>query len=110
MRMVVAALLVAACSSSDVSRELGARCDVAAECDERCLAPSTDWPGGFCTITCDNDADCPTEAACIDEGGNDGVCAFICASDPGCVFLGAGYECHERDVHGLPVKVMVCRG
>ncbi len=108
--MITLALALAACQSSDVSREVGARCDVAADCDERCLGPSTDWPGGFCSITCDSDGDCPTDAACIDEAGG-GICAFTCLSDPQCSFLISGYTCHERDAHGgTPGKVMVCRG
>jgi len=99
-----------ACQSSDVSRELGARCDLNSECDERCLTPSTDWPGGFCTITCDSDADCPSDAACINEETS-AVCAYTCFTDPGCQFLGAGYKCSERDHHGATAgKVFVCRG
>jgi hypothetical protein len=100
--------LVAGCPSSDVSRSLGARCDVSAECDDRCLAPSPDWPGGFCTITCDTHTDCPADAACIDEDG--GVCAFTCGSDPACRFLGPDYACKERNARADATKVMVCRG
>ena len=109
MRPVLFALLaVAACQSSDVSRTLGARCDLSAECDQKCLAPGTDWPGGFCTTICDDDMGCPTGANCIEEEG--GVCAFSCATDPDCAFLGAGYTCQAFDRHGGGNKVMVCRG
>ena len=109
MRLAIVLFALAACQSSDVSRQLGARCDLTSECDERCLAPSPEWPGGFCTTSCDSDDDCAYEAACIDEGGA-GVCAFTCTLDPGCTFLGTGYGCKERDVHGMQAKVMVCRG
>jgi hypothetical protein len=109
MRIVLITLALVACNSSDVSRQVGARCDQAAECDERCLGPSLDWPGGFCSITCDTDDDCPSDAACIDESGG-GVCAFACLTDPACAFLGEGYVCKERDAHGLAKKVTVCRG
>lgn len=113
MRNAIFALALAAiagCQSSDVSRELGARCDRNSECDERCLAPSPEWPGGFCTISCDVNADCPSGSACVDEGGN-GVCAFTCATDAGCVFLNVGYACKERDTHATGGgKVNVCRG
>ena len=68
-----------------------------------------EWPGGFCSITCDTDDDCPLEAACIDEAGG-GVCAIACLADSSCAYLGAGYLCHERDAHGAGSKVMVCRG
>jgi len=100
---------LAACQSSDVSREVGARCDRNSECDERCLLPSVDWPGGFCTISCDSDDDCPFDASCVQEDGGP-VCAFHCLTDPGCNFLGQGYLCKERDRQGTTGKVSVCRG
>lgn len=106
MLVLVAAL--AACQSLDVSREVGARCDQAADCDERCLTPGSDWPGGLCTITCDSKASCPERTTCIDEQG--GVCAFACSGDADCGFLGAGYRCVAVDSHGAGTKVMVCRG
>lgn len=106
------ALIVAtACSpSSNVSRELGAICDSNSECADRCLGPSADWPDGFCTLDCDTDDDCgASDAVCIDEGGG-GACAFTCADDRQCSFLGA-YACKERDAHeGGGAKVMICRG
>ena len=109
MRLVAALLLaVAACQSSDVSRAVGARCDTNTECDEKCLAPSGEWPGGFCTVLCDTNADCPEGTLCIEQDG--GVCAFSCAGDVNCAFLGDGYTCKERDSHGGGTKVMVCRG
>jgi hypothetical protein len=110
MRIAILVFALVGCHSSDVSRSIGARCDLSAECDERCLGPSTDWPDGFCTITCDGDADCPSDTACIDEQGA-GVCAFTCQTDPGCAFLGTGYRCVDRDRHGdAGNRVAVCRG
>jgi hypothetical protein len=116
MRHLVALLVacglvpVAACQSSDVSRAVGARCDTDRDCDDRCLAPSSDWPGGFCTLTCASDSDCASDEACVDEEGA-GVCLFLCQTDPGCAFLGNGYTCQERDAHvdSLP-PAKVCRG
>jgi hypothetical protein len=103
----VALVQLGACGGSDVSRELGARCDVVEECDERCLRPSDDYPGGFCTVSCDDSADCPGGGVCVDEQG--GVCLFSCVTDLGCEFLGAGWRCQERDA--LPDgEVMACRG
>jgi hypothetical protein len=108
MRLAWLALLaLGACQNVDVSRTLGARCDLSAECDQKCLAPSTDWPGGFCTTVCDRDADCGDGATCIDEQG--GLCAFACASDADCAFLGA-YHCVAVDGHNVGIKVMACRG
>ena len=108
MRWILTFALIAGCQSSDVSRTLGARCDQSSECDERCLvAAGPDWPGGLCTISCDDDGDCPGDARCVaDEGG---VCLFECSADPDCGFLGAGWGCETRD--GRPSgQVMVCRG
>ena len=100
-------LALVGCQSSDVSRDLGARCDKTDDCNERCLV---EWTGGFCTITCDTDGDCPDGSACIDEMGT-GVCAFRCSGDPSCGFLGDGYTCQERDGHATgSTKVNACRG
>jgi hypothetical protein len=108
MRLAILAIALAACQSSDVSRELGARCDRSVECDERCLFPSEDWPGGFCTIHCETDVECPDRAVCLEEEG--GVCAFTCGADIECSFLGPDYECKERDARGGAGKRFVCRG
>src|SRR5437868_1346110 len=99
---------LAACQSSPVSRSLGARCDLNSDCDQTCLGPSPDWPGGFCTTSCDSDHDCGEDARCVDEG-NSAVCAFACNSDADCGFLGQ-YGCQGRDLHNGGIKVMVCRG
>jgi len=108
MRFVLVLGLIAACQSSDVSREVGARCDSNADCDQKCETPGTAWPGGFCTELCDSDANCPENTRCIDEDG--GVCEFTCAADPDCVVLGTGYTCKQLDSHGGGAKVNACRG
>ena len=100
--------LGAACQNSDVSREIGARCDVAADCDGRCLAPGADYPGGFCTVACTSRDECPGSTTCADREG--GVCLYECATDGACAFLGAGWRCAAADLRGGGIKVMVCRG
>jgi hypothetical protein len=104
MRYAIAAVLVAACGSHDVGRSVGAECVVNADCDERCL---TDFPGGFCTISCDNDNGCPRDTFCADENG--GVCLFACSVNADCDFLGQGYLCRAEGSHGGPGEVSVCR-
>jgi hypothetical protein len=101
-------LALAACQSSDVSRSIGARCDLSAECDQKCLGPDGNWPGGFCTLICDTNEVCGGGAVCIQEQGG-GVCAFSCAGDSDCAFLGA-YACKAIDGHTGGLKVMACRG
>jgi hypothetical protein len=113
MRTAIAlaiAIVVVACGvDSNVSRVLGARCDVTADCDERCLAPSAEFPDGMCTVDCSEDADCPGNSHCIDREG--GVCLFTCATDPDCGFLGPGWECKEDSLRANPsAKVNICRG
>ena len=106
MLRVALALALIGCQSEDVSRRMGARCDVTADCDQKCLVPGTDWPGGFCTIACTSDGECGDGARCIDEDG--GVCVFACVQTGDCSFLGSGYTCAQVDDHGA--KAMVCRG
>jgi hypothetical protein len=109
MRIAILLLALAGCQSSEVSRAIGARCDLNADCDEKCLAPDANWPGGFCTLICDTDTKCGDHAVCIQEQGG-GLCAFRCAADPDCAFLGAGYTCMAIDGHTGGRKVMACRG
>jgi hypothetical protein len=106
--MAIVGVLLVACHHDEVSREVGARCDLSEECDERCLTSSADYPGGFCTIACSDLRQCPGDTTCADLDG--GVCLFTCASDPDCAFLGAGWRCTSADLRGGGIKVMVCRG
>jgi hypothetical protein len=110
MRTAIIAMVGAllACQHSDVSRQVGARCDVADECDERCLTPSADYPDGFCTIACNSRSDCPGSTTCADREG--GVCLSECTNDSDCTFLGARWRCATVDLRGGGIKVMVCRG
>jgi len=105
---IVGALAAACQPSSDVSRSVGARCDVADDCDQRCLAPSSLYPGGFCTIACESRTDCPSGASCVTAEG--GVCLFTCATDPDCLFLGEGWRCVSRALQGGGIQVSVCAG
>jgi hypothetical protein len=106
--IAIVGVLLAACQHSDVSREVGARCDTSDECDDRCLAPSPDYPDGFCTIACNDRGQCPSGTTCADHEG--GVCLFECAADPDCAFLGTDWQCQSADLRGGGIKVMVCRG
>jgi hypothetical protein len=102
--------LIALCSvgcsvSSNVSRELGARCDNMDDCDGRCLPPA-DFPGGFCTVSCEQDSDCDSDAVCADVEG--GVCLFQCGEAPDCGFLGAGWTCAAQMSRGSTEEVNAC--
>lgn len=89
-RVAVLVVALAGCGGSDVSRTLGARCDVLSECNDRCLT-GDDFPGGFCSVSCDVTGDCPADAECVDLEG--GVCLFSCLEPANCEFLGLGWTC-----------------
>lgn len=107
---MLALMALSGCQDSDVSRAVGARCESADDCDDRCLADrgTGNWPGGFCTTSCEASGDCPGAATCADVEG--GVCLFRCEHDPDCDFLGNGWGCDEVDLRGGGIKVKVCRG
>ena len=107
--VLLAALTAASCGvSSDVSRELGARCADLDECDDRCLEGGR-FPGGFCSTSCDNDGDCPDGATCAALQG--GVCLFECSDASDCDFLGVRWECLSQAASGSAGgEVLVCIG
>jgi hypothetical protein len=100
------------CGTSEIDGRIGARCVATIDCAERCLPPSDDHPGGFCTVSCTSDRDCGKGgAACVaDEGG---ICLFTCRDDRDCGFLNGAdtgaWVCKERDAMGGG-SVRVCRG
>lgn len=105
---ILLCIALGACTSSEVSRTLGARCESKSDCDDRCLS-GPDYPGGMCTLTCEDDGDCPGSARCIDEEG--GVCLYDCEIDPDCEFLGVGWECKQRKLREDDQReALVCRG
>ena len=107
MRGLILVLAVAACSSSsNVGRDVGARCDSSDECDDRCLPPA-DFPGGFCTLSCEQDEQCPGGTYCVDVEG--GVCLFDCNENVDCEFLGADYQCRTEAPRTGGENVEVCR-
>jgi hypothetical protein len=110
--MILAAFGSGACQSSDVSRSLGARCDVDSECDDLCL---TGEPGGFCTTSCDVAGGCDQDSLCVTAPGSTdtahGVCKLACLTDRDCAFLGDGYTCRVPVIVGdADPGAMVCDG
>src|SRR5262245_51571574 len=100
-------LAIAACGGNDgISPALGASCRFNADCVDKCVPDSAEFPGGFCTKPCVSDLDCPIEAACIASNG--GVCAFRC-SDFDCPRLGPGYNCYGKAL-AMGGTAQVCTG
>jgi hypothetical protein len=110
MRTAIHAIVgvLAGCQTSDVSRSVGARCDVMDECDQRCLTPSTAYPGGFCTLTCADRSGCPDGTTCVTREG--GVCLFTCSAESDCEFLGENWHCVSLDLQGGGIQVKACAG
>ena len=109
---VVSAVLIAvsslgACTgSSDVSRQLGARCETHDDCDDMCLAAPA-YPDGFCSVNCNTSRTCPARSACVDI--DQGICLFTCTEQTDCDFLGAGWQCSMTAA--LPEgEIGVCTG
>ncbi len=101
--LAAALCLLAGCGDASVgdhSTAVGGSCDYHSDCDDFCL---TDWPGGMCTILCDDDSACPRDSACIDK--EHGVCLMECSADRDCP---GGYECDDEDRRGHPGKRDVC--
>ncbi len=76
------------------------------ECSDRCLPPD-EFPGGFCTLSCQNRDDCPSGTECMDREG--GVCVFRCAEPMDCGYLGQGWTCAAEALRSDPsMEDMVC--
>jgi hypothetical protein len=60
-------------------------------------------------VSCESDADCPSDARCIDLVG--GVCLFDCVDTAGCEFLGPGWSCFESTLREDAMqRARVCLG
>lgn len=79
------------CPAAD--RSVGAACRDDFDCRDECLE---DWPGGFCTLSCRDDRDCPPTSVCTDTRG--GVCLLLCDGDRDCANMldDNDYECRSR--------------
>ena len=91
---------------------IGDPCTTHDDCFDRCYTDNdspSDFPGGFCSVPCTSDEQCPVDTACIDKDG--GMCLFTCGTDGGfdCTFLGQGWFCDDKD-NFLEREIFVCIG
>lgn len=93
-RFLLGFVLLVGCGGDQIDTVVGAECTRDSQCDDRCLQDSKDYPGGFCTLSCASDNDCPSDTVCIEKSG--GVCLFLC-SELDCSRLGPGWACHDKD-------------
>lgn len=115
MRFIPMILLLGACGSDgpggpgdhapgDLDPVIGATCIDDRDCVSRC-ARGSDFPGGFCTLSCRDDRDCTSDTICADT--HDGVCLFPCEAHVQCEFLGPAYFCRERRDY-FDRRIFVC--
>jgi hypothetical protein len=99
-RLVTATIvLLAACGGhdpGDIDSVIGAACASDRQCETRCFG-GPELPGGFCSIPCQTDNDCPGEALCMSMNG--GMCLFACPEFD-CSRLGVGWTCRSRSHEG----------
>jgi hypothetical protein len=86
------------CGLDDVgpgSRLVGGRCTVDRDCDQLCISDAP-FPGGYCSVRCRRDFDCPSGSACIPEAGSGGLCLAVCGTGADCVNYGTPYTCRRQ--------------
>ena len=81
--ILLCALIVAGCghSDGDIDETIGDTCSDDRDCDQRCFLGG-DFPGGFCSLACETDNDCPGDTFCMSESG--GVHGRTNAAKAGC--------------------------
>jgi hypothetical protein len=107
LSFILCALFVVGCGHDEggIDDIVGKACSSDRDCDSNCYLGG-DFPGGFCSVPCDNDNDCPSDTYCMAESG--GVCMFACPAFD-CARLGPGWGCKEKDRLGGG-KADVCSG
>ena len=106
-KMILISILVAACGhgNGDIDSTIGSACLSDRDCDDRCFRDD-DLPGGFCSLQCFDDLDCPDDSYCMSE--SEGICMFYCPPFD-CARLGPGWTCRERSRRNGG-NIFVCSG
>jgi hypothetical protein len=95
------------------TRTVGATCGSDADCDQLCERGGR-FPGGFCTLRCHSNPECPEGTVCINR--DNGICMYPCATHSDCTssFLGrGGYVCEyqqgfaEGDTESVSYQVCI---
>lgn len=112
MALVLAAAGGAAlgsCGRDDVGADgglVGGRCASDRDCARRCVIDE-DLPGGYCSLSCLTDRECPRGTFCVEESG--GICMLSCMDNQHCADLGLPYLCKAKGRReNKDSKVLVC--
>jgi hypothetical protein len=101
------ALAVAGCGNDAVGKNgnvVGGSCSASGGCagGSVCLT-DTMYPGGMCSIVCQQQSDCPNHTVCVQEGG--GRCLLACSSASDCR---SGYACQDKSTLNPAGHATVC--
>ena len=99
------------CRTDDVGPDsplVGGRCTTDKDCVTRCLADAVAYPGGYCTVGCATNGDCPSGSACVAREG--GVCMATCLVFADCKEYGAGYQCTAQTSQSPGGTPLTCLG
>jgi len=109
MSLLLGMVLLAALAIGCDDDGLGAPCERDSDCPSDDCRTGRDYPGGICTTSCRNSADCPDDWACVEKGG--GTCLRYCTSDGSCRDrFGSGWACKNEKLEGEGGNISVCRG
>ena len=96
------AVVGTACTSS-------ADCDSELQCSDDIGSVSGLFPGGYCSKSCQQDADCPATAVCgTVPGTTSGVCLQACQHISDCRF-NANYACADASICNLSTDPDACQ-
>jgi len=99
------------CGTDDVgpeSKMVGGRCTTDGDCVQRCLVDAAAFPGGYCTVSCTSNRDCPAGSACVAR--ERGICLATCTVAADCEDYGAGYACARQTSQSTGNGPLACIG
>lgn len=80
------------------------------DCVKRCVT-GTLFPGGYCTVSCATDHDCPGGATCAAVNGiTGGICLATCQVTTDCNGFGVGYQCNPQNSQAGGAGALACVG
>jgi len=102
---------VVGCGQDDVgpqSRMIGGRCTNDGDCVRRCFVDAVVFPGGYCSVPCASNDDCPARSSCVAREG--GICMATCQATKDCGAYGPSYQCARQTSQGAGGDPLACIG
>ena len=105
LRLIALIALFGACHGDQVGNNgslVGGDCVNNGDCHDVCQTGG-DFPGGTCTVRCNNDDDCPVDTDCVQKA--EGICLLQCSHPEDCR---PGYTCKGVERRGAGGETLVC--